>query len=48
MLKDNFWKEHSSLLSVKPSKQNLFYEGPITDLIAEQLKIKYKEDYNIE
>ncbi|KAM3964826.1 tRNA-histidine guanylyltransferase [Aphomia sociella] len=40
MLKDKFWKEHASLLTMKPSKQNLIYEGSITDIIAEQLQLK--------
>ncbi|XP_059060665.1 probable tRNA(His) guanylyltransferase [Achroia grisella] len=40
MLKEKFWKEHSSLLSIKPSKQNLVHLGPNTDLINEQLKQK--------
>ncbi|XP_026757081.2 probable tRNA(His) guanylyltransferase [Galleria mellonella] len=40
MLKEIFWKEHSTLLTVKPSKQNFIHIGPITDIIEEQLKLK--------
>nr|XP_053599915.1 probable tRNA(His) guanylyltransferase isoform X2 [Plodia interpunctella] len=39
MLKDSFWKEHSTLLQTKPSKRNLVYEGPITDIVQAQLKV---------
>ncbi|KAJ8729364.1 hypothetical protein PYW08_000945 [Mythimna loreyi] len=35
MLKDRFWKEHSSLLLNKP-KESMMYVGPITDIISEQ------------
>lgn len=40
MLKDKFWASHASLLTVKTSKQNLIYNGPITDIISEQISIK--------
>lgn len=36
MLKDKFWKEHSGLLLPK-SKLNLVHNGPITDIINEQI-----------
>lgn len=41
MLKDKFWKEHSSLLlnKMKPA-DSLKYEGRITDIIMEQLNSK--------
>ncbi|XP_063838644.1 probable tRNA(His) guanylyltransferase [Ostrinia nubilalis] len=39
MLKDRFWKENS-LLFVKSPKQGLPYEGPITEMIKEQLDAK--------
>ncbi|KAJ0181924.1 hypothetical protein K1T71_002646 [Dendrolimus kikuchii] len=37
MLKEKFWKKHSSYLSSKNFKQYLKYEGPITDIIKDQL-----------
>lgn len=37
MLKEKFWKEHSKILSVKPSKLNLEYTGKVTKIISEQL-----------
>ncbi|XP_049870180.1 probable tRNA(His) guanylyltransferase isoform X1 [Pectinophora gossypiella] len=40
MLKDKFWTNHSSLLVLKPSKQKLLYEGPITNIIQEQINSK--------
>ncbi|XP_047544844.1 probable tRNA(His) guanylyltransferase [Vanessa atalanta] len=36
MLKDTFWKENSNLLLPK-SKQSINHEGPITDIINEQI-----------
>ncbi|XP_034826728.2 probable tRNA(His) guanylyltransferase [Maniola hyperantus] len=40
MLKDIFWKDHSTLLS--KSKQHLNYDGPITDILNEQIANKAK------
>lgn len=37
MLKEKFWKEHSKILSVKPSKLNLQYSDKVTEIISEQL-----------
>lgn len=39
MLKEKFWQEHSDLLSTKPSKRKLIYEGRLTEIIREQLPI---------
>lgn len=39
MLKEAFWKQHSCLLLTK-SKDVLFYDGPTTDLIIEQMQLK--------
>lgn len=39
MLKDNFWKAHSSLFLDRP-KDILVYDGPVTDIIKEQILIK--------
>lgn len=50
MLKDKFWQQHSSMLLVKPSKQNLVYEGHMTSLISEQINkngIVDKEYYGV-
>ncbi|XP_013188891.1 probable tRNA(His) guanylyltransferase [Amyelois transitella] len=44
MLKDNFWKEHSTLLLMKPSKQDLVYDGPTTEIIREQLEVNDKNE----
>ncbi|CAH2238468.1 jg982 [Pararge aegeria aegeria] len=40
MLKDTFWKEHSNLLT--KTKQYLNYEGPVTDILNEQIVSKAK------
>ncbi|KAL0849293.1 hypothetical protein ABMA28_013618 [Loxostege sticticalis] len=40
MLKDKFWKEHSVVLLDKCPKHSLLYEGPITEIILEQLSAK--------
>lgn len=40
MLKAAFWKDHSSLLAEKYFKQNLVYDGPITDIVSEQIHDK--------
>ncbi|XP_023945348.1 probable tRNA(His) guanylyltransferase [Bicyclus anynana] len=41
MLKDSFWKEHCYLLS-KSKIQYLNYEGPLTDIVKEQIVCKAK------
>lgn len=38
MLKDKFWKQHSNLLLPK-IKESMVYDGPITDIIAEQTDV---------
>lgn len=38
MLKDKFWKQHSSLLSSKQKEINL-YKGQATDIINEQTSL---------
>lgn len=40
MLKDNFWTSHANLLTVKTLKQNLVYNGPLTNIISEQINSK--------
>ncbi|CAG4998731.1 unnamed protein product [Parnassius apollo] len=47
MLKEKFWTYHKDLLFMK-SKQNFIYDGPITEIISEQLQEKYisKSDIN--
>lgn len=38
MLKDKFWTSHANLLTVtKTLKQNLVYNGPVTNIISEQI-----------
>lgn len=37
LLKERFWKEHSKILSIKPSKLDLKYSGTVTDIIGEQI-----------
>lgn len=37
MLKEKFWKEHSKILTVKPSKLNLEHTGKLTKIISDQL-----------
>ncbi|CAH0404883.1 unnamed protein product [Chilo suppressalis] len=46
MLKDKFWEEHANLLSIKSSKVKNFYNGPITEIIKEQLVSKEKDNSN--
>lgn len=37
MLKDKFWTSHASLLTLKTLTQNLVYNGPLTNIISEQI-----------
>lgn len=43
MLKEKFWKEHSGLLLPKSSKLTLIHNGPITDIINEQINVIYNK-----
>lgn len=40
MLKDKFWSSHANLLTVKTLKQNFIYNGPVTNIISEQINIE--------
>lgn len=37
MLRKEYWKEHNNMFLMKLSKLSIVYEGPITDILSEQI-----------